>query len=377
MAIDEEIMEQIVHIPDEEEKVEELIEELKEEGFVITNFSKGGVFYILLRIIVQIGLELKQLAVDLINSAFMRHCPDDWVEIRAADYSAYLKEGVRTEGNITVYRSDASNAARVARGHPFRTAPDEYGNYLRYYALETTFIQEGQAVALVPVQAEEHGEAYNVEPGKIVHSMVHIDGLDRVSNEIGWITTEGTEEESLDSLRTRCINGRAENAERTIDSKIKSVAEKVKGVVVAHVNSRHPRGQGTVDVIVTGASGSASEQLLDEVREAISPLYGDYGDYLVKASTAYPITIRVKLYIKAGVSTDGYSDRAAALIRDMMDVTKRDELSRFYTNSIIAVLSGIENFRYCDILLPEEDIIVGEDVVVTLGSVQVTTYNVG
>ena len=85
--IPSEIMDKIIRVPDEEEETEAKIEELKEAGFVITNFSKGGVFYILLRIAIHIGVQLKQLAVDLINSAFMKHCPEDWVEIRAADYS--------------------------------------------------------------------------------------------------------------------------------------------------------------------------------------------------------------------------------------------------------------------------------------------------
>ena len=73
--IPSEIMDKIIRVPDEEEETEAKIEELKEAGFVITNFSKGGVFYILLRIAIHIGVQLKQLAVDLINSAFMKHCP--------------------------------------------------------------------------------------------------------------------------------------------------------------------------------------------------------------------------------------------------------------------------------------------------------------
>ena len=45
--IPSEIMDKIIRVPDEEEETEAKIEELKEAGFVITNFSKGGVFYIL------------------------------------------------------------------------------------------------------------------------------------------------------------------------------------------------------------------------------------------------------------------------------------------------------------------------------------------
>ena len=83
--IPSEVMDKIVRVPDEDEEIEKKIEELKEEGFVITNFSKGGIFYTLLRLPIHVGIQLKQLAVDLINSSIMKYCPDDWVEIRAAD----------------------------------------------------------------------------------------------------------------------------------------------------------------------------------------------------------------------------------------------------------------------------------------------------
>lgn len=280
--IPSEIMDKIIRVPDEEEETEAKIEELKEAGFVITNFSKGGVFYILLRIAIHIGVQLKQLAVDLINSAFMKHCPDDWVEIRAADYSKTLDEGEKTEGYLTITRKDTSQAVRIARGHPFRTTPDAYGGYLRFYALEDTILPANQATQKVLVQAEEIGTAYNVETGKITVSMVHIEGDATVTNEEDWITNEGQEKETAEHLRKRCINSRALIAERTIDRKLKSTVEEVPGVAVAYIDSQHPRGQGTVDIIVTGNSGTASPELIEDVEEAIEPLTGSYGDYLVK-----------------------------------------------------------------------------------------------
>ena len=85
--IDESVMDKIIHVPDEEEQMETMTNRLSQEGFVVTNFSKGGIFYNLLRVVVHIGIELKQLAVQMVNSAFMMHCPDEWVDVRAADYS--------------------------------------------------------------------------------------------------------------------------------------------------------------------------------------------------------------------------------------------------------------------------------------------------
>lgn len=375
--IPSEIMDKIIRVPDEEEETEAKIEELKEAGFVITNFSKGGVFYILLRIAIHIGVQLKQLAVDLINSAFMKHCPDDWVEIRAADYSKTLDEGEKTEGYLTITRKDASQAVRIARGHPFRTTPDAYGGYLRFYALEDTILPANQATQKVLVQAEEIGTAYNVETGKITVSMVHIEGDATVTNEEDWITNEGQEKETAEHLRKRCINSRALIAERTIDRKLKSTVEEVPGVAVAYIDSQHPRGQGTVDIIVTGNSGTASPELIEDVEEAIEPLTGSYGDYLVKSSTQQKQDIEITVYIEKNVSTAGYQDTIESLIRNMMDIKTRDELNVLYRDSIIGtLLPNIPRYRKCLITQPAEDVHVPIGTVIVPGEIKITVLNV-
>lgn len=375
--IPSEIMDKIIRVPDEEEETEAKIEELKETGFVITNFSKGGVFYILLRIAIHIGVQLKQLAVDLINSAFMKHCPDDWVEIRAADYSKTLDEGEKTEGYLTITRKDTSRAVRIARGHPFRTTPDAYGGYLRFYALEDTILPANQATQKVLVQAEEIGTAYNVETGKITVSMVHIEGDATVTNEEDWITNEGQEKETAEHLRKRCINSRALIAERTIDRKLKSTVEEVPGVAVAYIDSQHPRGQGTVDIIVTGNSGTASPELIEDVEEAIEPLTGSYGDYLVKSSTQQKQDIEITVYIEKNVSTAGYQDTIESLIRNMMDIKTRDELNVLYRDSIIGtLLPNIPRYRKCLITQPAEDVHVPIGTVIVPGEIKITVLNV-
>ena len=375
--IPSEIMDKIIRVPDEEEETEAKIEELKEAGFVITNFSKGGVFYILLRIAIHIGVQLKQLAVDLINSAFMKHCPDDWVEIRAADYSKTLDEGEKTEGYLTITRKDTSQSVRIARAHPFRTSPDAYGGYLRFYALEDTILPANQATQKVLVQAEEIGTAYNVETGKITVSMVHIEGDATVTNEEDWITNEGQEKETAEHLRKRCINSRALIAEQTIDRKLKSTVEEVPGVAVAYIDSQHPRGQGTVDIIVTGNSGTASPELIEDVEEAIEPLTGSYGDYLVKSSTQQKQDIEITVYIEKNVSTAGYQDTIESPIRNMMDIKTRDELNVLYRDSIIGtLLPNIPRYRKCLITQPAEDVHVPIGTVIVPGEIKITVLNV-
>ena len=179
--------------------------------------------------------------------------------------------------------------------------PDDTGRIWRIsevLCLEDTILPANQATQKVLVQAEEIGTAYNVEAGKITVSMVHIEGDATVTNEEDWITNEGQEKETAEHLRKRCINSRALIAERTIDRKLKSTVEEVPGVAVAYIDSQHPRGQGTVDIIVTGNSGTASPELIENVEEAVEPLTGSYGDYLVKSSTQQKQDIEITVYIE-------------------------------------------------------------------------------
>lgn len=48
-------------VPELEELKESTIKELEEEGFVITNFHSGGVFYTLLMIVLRIKIEFTEL----------------------------------------------------------------------------------------------------------------------------------------------------------------------------------------------------------------------------------------------------------------------------------------------------------------------------
>ena len=54
--IDESILDEIIPVPDADAKMQELKEELAAEGFTITKWGSGGVFYWLTRICVQIHI---------------------------------------------------------------------------------------------------------------------------------------------------------------------------------------------------------------------------------------------------------------------------------------------------------------------------------
>ena len=374
--IDESIMEKIIPIPDEDEEMEKVQGELEDEGFPITNFKKGGIFYHLCRMLVTIYIELKELARVIVNSCFIRHAEGDWLKIKAADYSKQQKEAKAAKGYVTIYRNEYNNALQVTKGHCFKTEPDAGGKELKFYCCENTVIDAGEPVGRVLVEAEAPGTFYNIAPGRISISMIHLDGMDYVTNEEDWLFEEGAEEEDLEDLRDRCMSSWAELATRTIEEKLRNAAKSVPGVLDARIDAQHPRGQGTVDVIVTGAAGEASPELIRKVGDAIEPLKGNYEDYLVKSSEVVRQAFELVVYLAEDAATEGVDAQAEKLIEEMMALT-RGEMNTLYRDSIIQALSTkIDNYRKTDILQPSEDMVLEQDKVIMAGDITVAVRNV-
>ena len=374
--IDESIMEKIIAITDEEEEMEKLQRELAEENFPITNFKKGGIFYHLCRLLITIYIELKELARVIVNSCFIKHAEGDWLEIKAADYSKQRKVAKATKGYVTIYRAEYDNALQVTKGHCFKTEPDVTGKELKFYCCENTVIPAGERIGKVLVEAETTGTYYNIASGRINISMIHLEGVEYVINEEDWLFEEGAEVEELEDLRERCMSSWSELATRTIEEKLKNAAKSVAGVLDARIDAQHPRGQGTVDVIITGSAGEASSELIRQVEEAIAPLKGNYEDYLVKSSEIVRQDFELIVYLAENKATDGVDEQAVRLIEELMGLT-REEMNTLFRDSIIQVLSSkIDGYRKTDILQPVNDLMLEPGKVIIAGNITVTVKNI-
>ncbi len=373
--IDENLLEKIIPIQDEEEEMEDVEAELTEQGFSITSFKKGGVFYHIIRLLVSLTIELKELARTILNSCFILHAEGDWLDIKGADFSKKRKEAKKTKGYVTVYRAEYEQPAQVTRGHCFKTIPDEKGNELKYYVLADTVLEAGKSSCKVLVEAEDVGTHYNIAPERITVSTIHIEGIERVSNEEGWLFEEGTEKETDEEFRRRCMSSWSELSTRTIAEKLKNAAKSVAGVLDARIDDQHPRGQGTVDIIVTSSAGQASDELIRQVTEVIMPLKGQYEDYLVKSSEIVKQDIDITIYLSQYASTDGVRERAEKIIEEAMRLP-REEMNCLYRDDLIRRLGSIENYRKTVFKTPTFDIENEENKVIMAGEITVEVKNV-
>ncbi|MEA4933271.1 MAG: baseplate J protein, partial [Lawsonibacter sp.] len=87
MAIDPNILDQILPVPDIDDLMEDTVAELQDTGFAVTNFNSGGVFYTLLMIAFRIRIELVQLLRSVLSNMFVSSATGVWLELKAADFS--------------------------------------------------------------------------------------------------------------------------------------------------------------------------------------------------------------------------------------------------------------------------------------------------
>ena len=372
--IDKDTLDAVLPLPEIEERRDELVTELKEEGFVITNFHSGGIFYTLLMIVLRIEREFKQFLRNFLNNAFVTHASGAWLDLKATDYSKKRKKAQKARGLVTVSRTDAEgDAVKIEKGHVFKTKKDINGEELRFFVLEATVLQQGAREVDVLVEAEMEGSRYNVPEGQITRSLTFLNGIDEITNGADWITREGSDTEDDDGLKTRTLRSWSELAARPIEDTFINAAESVPGVLFAQADCQHPRGQGTVDVIVTGTAGEATEGLLDAVREAVDKIAGPYDNILVKSSVVVPQDIEVV------VATDDVSDDAeikgkvASVLTELLAVRKGRKFYELTLSDINhAIRSSYTAATNVSVTTPAQDIKLDKDKVITLGAVTVT-----
>lgn len=372
--IDKEILDEVLPVPELEELKEQKIEELQEEGFVVTNFHSGGIFYTLLMVVLRIRIECAELFRSILNNMFVSHASGTWLDLKLADYGKKRKKAQKARGYVTVKRSGEGDAIKIPKGHVFKTETDINGEELRFFVTENTVLQKGASSVDVIVEAEKEGSRYNVPPGQISKTLVYLGELDSISNGEDWIIREGSDTEDDESFRGRGLRSWAELSQRAIEDSFINAAESVAGVLFAQADCAHPRGQGTVDVIVTGTAGEATEGLLKEVRAAVDKIAGPYDNILVKSSQNIEQDIAVTVTIgDAALTDEEVEQRVEAILTELLAVRKGRKLNELNLSDINhAIREGLSSATNVKITTPGDDVLLTKDKVITLGAVTVT-----
>jgi uncharacterized phage protein gp47/JayE len=184
------------------------------------------------------------------------------------------------------------------------------------------------SVSGVQVKCTQAGEIGNVPAGSI--NLIAQAGIDYVTDSL--LYQSGTEKEDNDTYRAR-IQERKRNPERggtPTDWEI--WAESVEGVATATVFPRN-RGNGTVDIMITGPDGLPSQSLIDSVQSYLdSKTPADIADGGIQVMAPTPVAIDVTLsncLWRDGYSATNGSPILTAAINDYINVdANKDRIIR-------------------------------------------------
>lgn len=376
--IDDKILDQVIPIPDLMELKDQKIQELSDEGFRITNFHSGGVFYTIMMILLRIQIELLELGRTVLNQMFVSHATGAWLDLKMSDYSKSRKQAQKTQGIVTISRTGTTGeAVKIPKGHIFKSIKDINGDELRFVALEETTLQKDVKSVDVPVEAETEGARYNVPAAQITRTLTYLGDV-TITNGTGWITREGSDTEDDKSARERTLRSWSELALVPLRDTYINVCSAIAGVLYVTVKDQHPRGQGTVDIIITSEAGTATEELLKKCREACEEIREPDTDVLVKSAEIINQDVAVTVTVSKSLSQDGLAERVEASVTDLLRLRNRSaSLNELTHADIIHKIKGdIPVVRNVTVTTPAADVFLTAEKVVMAGEITVTVEGV-
>lgn len=240
--------------------------------------------------------QLYNLLQRLLAQASPYYATGEWLNLHADAVNLTRRCATQAVGNVRLFRAEGTGDGNIniPSGRIFRTKPDGAGEVYRYSNPSAAVLLAGTDFVDVSVMSESYGASANVSAGQICEFATPITGIARVANQSGWLASEGANEESDAELAHRySLAWRANNG--CTKYAYESWALEVAGVRSVSILDRHPRGQGTVDIVVRGADVLPTESLLEKVRAAIAPRVPINDDWLVKSPEAINISLEATL----------------------------------------------------------------------------------
>ncbi|MGE9985360.1 baseplate J/gp47 family protein [Desulfovibrio sp. SGI.169] len=251
----------------------------------------------------------------------------DWLDTHAAQVDEIRKPATKTRGMVQFQRGDRAGNIRIPEGRIVRTQPDGAGEVYRYVTEALAVLPDGADAVAVPVVAEEYGQASNATAGQICELVTPVEGIAGVCNAADWLLEEGADAEGDASLRHRYVLAWQSRAGVT-RAAYEAAALSVPGVAGVFVADQHPRGEGTVDVVVQGAAGLPTEKLLADVRMAVDDAIVINHDLLVKAPLPVLVDVALTLELLSGDEASTLA-QAENWIRSLFSYSDDTSIPRF------------------------------------------------
>jgi len=301
---------------------------------------------------------------------------EDWLDLHVAQIEIERKPAKKAIGNV-IFSGELAGNIPIPAGRIIKTEPDGAGKVYRYITTADAVLPDGETEILIPAISEEYGIATNVTAGQITEIVTVIPGITEVRNEANWLTEEGTDKEENSALLERYrLKWLGNNG--VTKYFYAQIALSVNGVIACKVLDQHPRGQGTVDIIIIGTAGIPTDNLITEVEEAIASLKPINDDVEVRAPVSVLISIDIEIELTAGVEADIIAD-VKAKITDLFSVFSQYSVTPFAIGEdvtrekIIYAIMSVKNIkRISKWNSPDETVEIPKDGLAILNTINIT-----
>lgn len=320
--------------------------------------------------------QLYQIMEKTMQEAVPKNSSASWLDVHALQVDVTRKQSQKAYGNIAFYRSDLKNKNSnivIPKGKIAKTMPDGEGEVYRFVTLKNAVIPKDADYVLIPCESEGYGKKNNVAPNQICELATPIEGVGKTDNFADWLIKEASDEENDVQLRRRYALAFSSQAGIT-RAAYENAALSVNGVEDVFISDQHPRGEGTLDIIVQGANGIPTENLLAEVEKAVASHIVINDDVLVKSPNPVPVNISMQIEILSG-SEEEIKAQAAAYIQKLFScdytvpyfgIGKDVVLSRIEAG--IINISGVKRIVWNE---PTKDVTVSREEMAKLGSLDI------
>jgi uncharacterized phage protein gp47/JayE len=314
----------------------------------------------------------------VLEQAFPRSSTDAWLNLHADQLDIARRPATKASGLVYFLRATGgAGNVKIPSGRIVRTLPDATGSVYRYVTTADAVLLEGFSDIAVPVEAEEYGRASNVTPGQICELSTFVPGIGSVENREDWLGEEGADEETDAQLHERYALAWLGNNGVTKYA-YKSWALSVPGVIAVAVLDQHPRGQGTVDVVVKGSAGIPTDALVAKVEQAVAAHTPINDDWLVKAPVPVPVHIEAQLEFVSGEASSLLAQAEAriraiftdpALVEGIAPLQIGEDLTRDRLVGVLMAIPGIKRIIWTspatDVAVPGNGLAVLESLTLT------------
>ena len=322
--------------------------------------------------------QLYQFLSYVLRQAFPTSADGAWLDLHCLQVGINRLAAIKAGGKVYFTRAETVGNVSIPAGRVVRTLPDGAGRVYRFVTTAAAVLPDGATAIAVAVEAEEYGAAANVVAGQIVEIATTVAGVDGVENRSDWLTSEGADRESDAKLRERYVLAWMGVGSATAAA-YEAWARSVPGVVAATVLGHVVRGPGTVDVIVRGAGGVPSDDLLVAVDAVVQAQRPINDDALVRGPVPVAVRVEAELVLVSG-DPDAIAlaavGRVAALFTDpapVPDIAPLGIGESLMLDRLIAEIMAVPGIKKINFVSPVADVAVPTDGMAVLSAVEFST----